>query len=241
MKKVLSTLAVSAAALAAAGSANANLVITDVSSAYVGAPRAWVEVGSTDYNNVSLSAQSVIGLLDGDPVSLLVYCIELSQTSNEGEFEVVTLLDYLGNDTVRHDRIAALIDDRAGSGNVLTDSAIQLAIWELRYENSAYPLDVTKNHFDTESLTNWAIAGTANTFLAGAAANVGSIDPYLNLFVAKNRHKQDLLFYTRTPPPPPPPPPPVPEPATWAMMIIGFAAVGRAIRSRRATTAVSFS
>jgi len=37
-------------------------------------------------------------------------------------------------------------------------------------------------------------------------------------------------------PPPPPPPPAVPEPATWAMMLIGFGAVGFQIRRRRAST-----
>lgn len=35
------------------------------------------------------------------------------------------------------------------------------------------------------------------------------------------------------PPPPPPPPPAVPEPATWAMMLMGFLAIGGAVRRRR--------
>ena len=35
------------------------------------------------------------------------------------------------------------------------------------------------------------------------------------------------------PPPPPPPPPPVPEPATWAMMLLGFGGIGYAMRRRR--------
>jgi hypothetical protein len=40
---------------------------------------------------------------------------------------------------------------------------------------------------------------------------------------------------TANPPPPPPPPPvsAVPEPATWAMMIFGFAFIGGTLRSRR--------
>jgi PEP-CTERM motif len=44
-----------------------------------------------------------------------------------------------------------------------------------------------------------------------------------------------VLFSTQAAPPPPPPPPPggVPEPATWAMMIIGFGAAGSMIRRRR--------
>jgi hypothetical protein len=36
------------------------------------------------------------------------------------------------------------------------------------------------------------------------------------------------------PPPPPPPPPGVPEPATWAMMLVGFLSTGWSIRRRRA-------
>ena len=36
-------------------------------------------------------------------------------------------------------------------------------------------------------------------------------------------------------PPPPPPPPGVPEPATWAMMLFGFGAVGYSLRRRRRT------
>jgi hypothetical protein len=33
----------------------------------------------------------------------------------------------------------------------------------------------------------------------------------------------------------------VPEPATWAMMIIGFGAVGSAMRARRGKASVSFA
>ncbi|MCS6986405.1 MAG: PEPxxWA-CTERM sorting domain-containing protein [Sphingomonadaceae bacterium] len=36
-----------------------------------------------------------------------------------------------------------------------------------------------------------------------------------------------------SPPPPPPPPPPIPEPATWAILVAGFALVGSALRRRR--------
>lgn len=39
------------------------------------------------------------------------------------------------------------------------------------------------------------------------------------------------------PPPPPPPMPAIPEPATWAMMILGFGAAGSMIRRRRAAIA----
>ncbi|MGN6849580.1 MAG: PEPxxWA-CTERM sorting domain-containing protein [Sphingomicrobium sp.] len=35
------------------------------------------------------------------------------------------------------------------------------------------------------------------------------------------------------PPPPPPPPPAVPEPASWAMMLVGFAAIGGMLRREK--------
>ena len=34
-------------------------------------------------------------------------------------------------------------------------------------------------------------------------------------------------------PPPPPPPPSIPEPASWALMLLGFGAIGGALRARR--------
>lgn len=48
------------------------------------------------------------------------------------------------------------------------------------------------------------------------------------------------LYYTGEYVPPPPPPPVVPEPATWAMMLAGFGAVGYAMRRRR-NVAVRFA
>jgi len=43
-----------------------------------------------------------------------------------------------------------------------------------------------------------------------------------------------------TPPAAPPPPPPgVPEPATWAMMLVGFGGLGVAMRSRRRASAIA--
>ena len=41
------------------------------------------------------------------------------------------------------------------------------------------------------------------------------------------------FFDTGTTVPPPPPPPGVPEPATWAMMLLGFTGVGMAMRRRK--------
>jgi hypothetical protein len=37
----------------------------------------------------------------------------------------------------------------------------------------------------------------------------------------------------QVPPPPPPPPPAVPEPASWALMLVGFATIGSMLRREK--------
>jgi hypothetical protein len=107
-----------------------------------------------------------------------------------------------------------------------------MAVWELVYETSNN-MDVTKNYFDASWTSSGSLSSTANSYLSGAVAGAGSIDPNLKLYVAKSSSKQDLLFYTYQPA--------VPEPATWAMMILGLGAVGCSMRARRAQTKVSFA
>lgn len=230
MKKFLS-LTLASAALFTTVNANAALTISNVSSTHANAPTADVEVGYQDFNNTYLSPLTITGNWDGNAVSLVAYCVELFQTAGTGTFEVVSLLSYLNNDATKANRIAALIDDRAGSNNVNQDAAVQLAVWELMYETNS-SLDVKSNYFDTSDVSS-SIQNNANSYLSSAVANVNMIDPNLRLYVAKNGSKQDLLFYTRMPA--------VPEPATWGMMMAGFAAVGYSMRSRRTKMDLSFA
>jgi PEP-CTERM motif. len=232
MKKTLMTFAASAAALAFATSANASTFVIDSVSSQYGSPSGQISTGTQWWNettyNASLSPQKISGTWDGQAADFIAYCLEITQFSGTGTFNVVSLTDYLGN-TLAGD-VAALVSNYAG-GDKNQSAALQLALWETRYEKSYNSKDLDSGYFELEwaSQNKTTLINTANSYLA----NKGAIDGDLEFWVATNSKKQDLLFYTVKPP--------VPEPATWAMMIIGFATIGRAMRARRTNTAVSFS
>jgi hypothetical protein len=85
--------------------------------------------------------------------------------------------------------------------------------------------------------TLYTLSGTKPTF------KTGSFD-LTDYYDRDQPMPNDLHHYTITigaaaDAPPPPPPPSVPEPASWALMLCGFGAVGGVMRARR-RTAVSF-
>ncbi|HWJ70962.1 MAG TPA: PEPxxWA-CTERM sorting domain-containing protein [Sphingobium sp.] len=245
------TVALGAAAMSFAGAASATtLDITSVStihgnqySAKVNAPAVnfWPNSAPKVSTTALLSPQTIKGSLDGGAATTLkAFCIELSQTSKKGSFEVVTLSDYLAGKgkSGSYDTIAGLISTYGTTTNSpLVDAAVQLAVWEAFYE--------TKSNFNVSTgaftSSNWSdqtrkggseVRDLANQYLAGA--NDLTIDPSLSFYVAKNAKNQDLLFFEFGPPPA------VPEPASWAMMIIGFGLVGGTLRRRAMRTAISF-
>lgn len=230
MNKYLVSIAAGAAALVAATGANAATTFT-VGSLYNNAPSGEVSLGYWPNENGytgSLGPQTISGTFNGSLLNTTAFCIELTQTSKSGSFEVVSLSSYL-NDSGRYNNIAKLLSTYGKVGGLTNDVALQLAVWELRYDDGA---TVDSGNFEVENIfdTNDSIyTNPANNQLA----NLGKIDSSLQFWVAKAGDKQDLLFVTQAPA--------VPEPATWAMMIIGFAAIGRSMRARRNSTAVSFA
>lgn len=229
MKKTILKLAATATVFALSSAASAaTFHIQSISTAYSG-PTGEVEVGNSDYSG-SFSPQKISGVWNGELVNFLAYCLEVTQNSATGIFNVMSLNDYV--DASRANNIAALISTYGGSENREIDAALQLALWEVRHEQSSNSLDVNSGRFELESVSGMSqqtLANTSNEFLA----KMGPIDSNLQFWVATDKNKQDLMFYTVKPA--------VPEPATWAMMIIGFASIGRAMRDRRTRTAVSFS
>lgn len=242
MKTLFAMAAVGAAFVGFAGTANAATMleigsVTSTNSSYRADLYANGVTGngysnSWD-NNVSISPQTITGTLNGVAVTLTAFCLELSQYSDEGSFTVKTLADYLGSSTNRrYDAITGLVNNFAvTSRSALGDAATQVAIWEAYYEKSSKAFNVTKDDFKGKDWSNSLIDDKANALLNGLSGV--TIDPNLQLFVATNKYKQDLLFFVNTAP--------VPEPATWAMMIMGLGLVGASMRRRAGRTTVSFA
>lgn len=236
MKTIFKLAIAGAAMVAAAGNANAAdiLTVTQVQAAYTQAPKADITGPAYFHDNAKVSPLKVTGTLNSSAVELFAYCVDIFQGVGTGNFEVVSLLDYLGGNVAKAKTVARLIGAEGGSLATLLgkehDASVQMAVWELFTETAGNPLDVTGNAFFVSD-TNAALTGNANGFLAAAGA--GQVNPLLKLYVAKSAGKQDMLFWTYSPA--------VPEPATWAMMIVGMGAIGASLRQARRKTTVRFA
>ena len=178
------------------------------------------------YSSVYVSPQYLSGTLDGNAVQLFAYCVDILHNSGPGSFNVVSLFDYLGGSTAKYNQLVALIAAAGGPGNADSDAATQAAVWEIMYENSSY--DVGTGNFAISNISNdLDLKNDANSLLTQAVADAGKTGSNLQLFVAVNSDKQDMLFWTTSA---------VPEPTTWAMMLLGFGGIGFAMRRRKSGT-----
>ena len=127
-----------------------------------------------------------------------------------------------------------------------TKSTSQQKYWDSKTHSWKYKSveteTTTPNQFWADDVKNGAgVLSETDAMLVQAlqdAAAGKSIAGY-SFFVAQSSTKQDFLFWTYTPTLPPVTPG-VPEPATWALMLMGFGSVGYAMRAKR-RTAVSFA
>ena len=135
----------------------------------------------------------------------------------------VSLLDYLGGNTTKSNNLAALIGANNGPAGATADATTQAAVWEAIYDDAPY--NTGGGNFSLSDVHNDAsLIADANALLTQAVSNSGATQSNLRLFVARNSEKQDMLFWTTSA---------VPEPSTWAMMLIGFGAIGIACRRSR--------
>jgi hypothetical protein len=213
--------------MAADQASASTLLVSSTSVVYPSSPAVTASIHLTspsiDYSSVYVSPQYLNGTLDGHAVSLFAYCVDILNSSGPGTFDVVSLLDYLGGNTVKYNQLAALIAANGGPAGKYADATTQAAVWEAIYDNNPY--NAAGGNFWMNNVHNDpTLIADANAMLAQAVSNAGITGSNLQLFVARNSVRQDMLFWTTSA---------VPEPATWAMMLLGFGAIGFQMRRRQ--------
>ena len=165
------------------------------------------------------------------PSTLYAFCIDvLTNLISYTPYSVSTNIPGFSDPDKRAQLAAILFNSGATLDAALTQddkdaasAALQVAIWEILYETGLSGYSVANGNFSVYGdfephigLTNSYLANVESGAWTGNAAT-------LRALVTDTGTSQNLVFQTA----------PVPEPATWALMLLGFGAVGTALRRRK--------
>jgi Thioester domain/PEP-CTERM motif len=157
------------------------------------------------------------------PVEYLTYCVNIFKGLHTGQFTTAPLSTL--TTLAQRQKLNRLLTN-ATPNNVTASAAIQLAVWEIMYETSG-PLDVNSGVFFATNGNSASARTLANTYLGNLGGwNQTSAGSVKLLYAADN---QSQIYLG------------VPEPETWALMLLGFGAVGLAARRRRAKSGLSIT
>ncbi|MXP28159.1 PEPxxWA-CTERM sorting domain-containing protein [Porphyrobacter algicida] len=174
-----------------------------------------------------------------DPVSFDTYCIDILNYLHTGSFNAQA---FALSDLTKQTQIEALLSNTAGyiaSAATLgqqkdISAGIQMAVWEIAFENGTSNYSLSSGDFrmgNYGSVQSNAI-GLGQSYLD----NLGSWSvlpgfQFGTLTSAKGANQSQIYFNQSA----------VPEPATWALMILGFGMVGGVLRKQRKTTNLAFA
>lgn len=159
----------------------------------------------------------------GTSATFYTYCVDIMHAlSTPGVFDIVPLSQmYTGLKATNINKILA----NTNATNATEAAAVQLALWEVTFETSG-SFNVNSGAFNITGGDSGAARTLANTYLSNLNSwNVSSTQTAQLLY---NPNLQSQVYLA-----------PVPEPTTWAMMIVGFGVVGAAMRSRRRVAAMA--
>jgi hypothetical protein len=233
-----------AGAAMACAAVPASAVITITNSGYSYGPDDQIESGGIRVNSLGKADRGPAGqfssigfdTVPANPVSFLSFCIDVTKPfRNTMQFTV----EPIGNifaDATRRNRIAAMMikgDEQirnAGTTEAsrLAAAAVGVALWEIIYEDTSSDYNVSDGagNFNVygDFMSYAGLVPLANDYLANVKSGVWTGDASrIGALKSVSGEYQDQIFILS----------PVPEPATWAQLILGFGVVGGAMRWRR--------
>ncbi|MDO6415697.1 PEPxxWA-CTERM sorting domain-containing protein [Sphingomonas sp. BIUV-7] len=214
-------------ALTLASGANAAVTISSIALDTPGGVSGTITYTPTTPDYVVNAGIGRLKLTTDTGDTLLSYCIDIFHSLTAASFTPATITSTSLSST-KIARLSALLSNGEA---LVTDAnhsaAEQLAIWEIVNEGSG-TYNLTAGDLKVSNISSSAVS-LANTYLSNITSETWTADPTLSLAVLQAPNNQTQLVWGTSankvlga----------VPEPATWAMMIGGFGAIGATLRRR---------
>lgn len=166
------------------------------------------------------------------------FCIDVTTALSLSTFSVSNSIPGFTDPDKLAQLAAILFNSDAALGAAQTQdekdavgAALQLAVWEILYEADLSSYSIANGNFSVFGDFETDI-GLANRYLANVETGAWTGNAAsLRALVSDTGTSQNQVFQTA----------PVPEPSTWALMILGFGAIGSALRRRNARAGLSLA
>ena len=207
---------------------NPGMVVGDVRNQTPAAPN-YLALNNLGIGQFQLTGTSSFNM----PVDLFSYCIDLYTPMSTGTYTYVTGSTLIP-DASRRDMLGALLSNTSSllagaTGNQATiiSAATQMAVWEIVYETSTFPFNVTGGDFRVGNFQGGAgdanmsaSQSLANTYLSNTTSGQWQLAGNSQLRYLFGEGVRQSQVYVAA----------VPEPASWGMMILGFGLLGGLLR-----------
>jgi hypothetical protein len=214
--------------LALTSGANAAVTITGVALDAPGGVSGKITYTPTNPDYVVNADIGRIKLTTSTGDTLLSYCIDIFHDLTTATFTPAAITTTSLSATKISQISALLSNGESLVTNADRSAAEQLAIWEIVNESSG-TYSLSSGNLFASNISQNAVS-IANSYLSNITSGVWTADPSLSLAVLTSSNNQTQLVWganaTKVLGA-------VPEPATWAMMLVGFGGIGAALRRRK--------